>query len=52
MRDHLHSNVAAEAVHAIKWQLQHRYMQIEAMAELETPAEAHRSLIAETDAAA
>jgi transposase-like protein len=35
-----------------EWQLQHRYMQIEAMAELETPAEAHRSLIAETDAAA
>jgi hypothetical protein len=28
----------ARAVHAIKWQLQHRYMQIEAMAELAGPA--------------
>jgi hypothetical protein len=26
------------AVHAIKWQLQHRYMQLEAMAELTAPA--------------
>jgi hypothetical protein len=25
-------------VHAIKWQLQHRYMQVEAMAELLVPA--------------
>ena len=25
-------------VHAIKWQLQHRYMQVEAMAELVAPA--------------
>ena len=25
-------------VHAIKWQLQHRYMQVEAMAELLAPA--------------
>jgi hypothetical protein len=24
-------------VHAIKWQLQHRYMQVEAMAELMNP---------------
>jgi len=24
-------------VHAIKWQLQHRYMQVEAMAELVAP---------------
>lgn len=35
-----------------EWPLQHRYLQIEGMAELETPAEAHPSLIAETDAAA
>ena len=35
-----------------EWQLQHRYMQIEGMAELETPAEAHPSLIAEAHAAA
>jgi hypothetical protein len=28
----------ARAVHAIKWQLQHRYMQLEAMAELTPPA--------------
>ena len=35
-----------------EWQLQHRYMQIEGMAELETPLEAHPSLIAEADAAA
>ena len=33
-------------------QLQHRYMQIEGMAELDAPAEAHQSPIAETDAAA
>lgn len=35
-----------------EWQLQHRYMQIEGMAELDAPAEAHHSLIAEADAAA
>jgi transposase-like protein len=35
-----------------EWQLQHRYMQIEGMAELETPPETHQSLIAEADAAA
>ena len=34
-----------------EWQLQHRYMQIEGMAELDAPAEAHPSLIAEADAA-
>ena len=35
-----------------EWQLQHRYMQIEGMAELETPADTHhQSLIAEADAA-
>jgi hypothetical protein len=45
------SNIAAEAVHAIKWQLQHRYMQIEGMAELDAPAEANQSLIAEADPA-
>jgi hypothetical protein len=28
----LHSNVAAEAVHAIKWQSQHRYMTLETIA--------------------
>jgi len=43
--------IAAEAVHAIKWQLQHRYMQIEGMAELDASAEASPSLIAEADAA-
>ena len=32
-------------------QLQHRYMQIEGMAELDAPADASRSLIAEADAA-
>jgi putative transposase len=35
-----------------EWQLQHRYMQIEGMAELDAPAEAPQSLIAEADAAA
>jgi transposase-like protein len=35
-----------------EWQLQHRYMQIEGMVELDAPAEAHQSLIAEADAAA
>ena len=34
------------------WQGQHRYMQIEGMAELEAPPEAQQSLIAEADAAA
>ena len=34
-----------------EWQLQHRYMQIEGMAELDAPAEAVQSLIAEADAA-
>ena len=34
-----------------EWQLQHRYMQIEGMAELDAPAEANQSLIAEADAA-
>jgi putative transposase len=34
-----------------EWQLQQRYMQIEGMAELEAPAEASQSLIAEADAA-
>jgi len=31
-------------VHAIKWQLQHRYMQVEAMAELFSPANEQRQL--------
>ena len=35
-----------------EWQLQHRYMQIEGMGELDAPAEARRSLIAEAHAAA
>lgn len=35
-----------------EWQLQHRYMQIEGMAELNVPDQAHPSLIAEADAAA
>jgi putative transposase len=35
-----------------EWQLQHRYMQIEGMAELEAPPEAQQSLIAEADPAA
>lgn len=35
-----------------EWQLQHRYMQIEGMAELDAPAQPHQSLMAETDAAA
>ena len=34
-----------------EWQLQHRYMQIEGMAELDASAEANQSLIAEADAA-
>ena len=34
-----------------EWQLQHRYMQIEGMAELEAPDHANQSLIAEADAA-
>jgi hypothetical protein len=34
-----------------EWQLQHRYMQIEGMAELDTPADPNQSLIAEADAA-
>jgi len=34
-----------------EWQLQHRYMQIEGMVELDAPAETHQSLIAEADAA-
>jgi putative transposase len=34
-----------------EWQLQHRYMQIEGMAELDAPAGANQSLIAETEAA-
>jgi putative transposase len=33
------------------WQLQHRYMQIEGMAELDTPTEDPRSFIAKADAA-
>lgn len=35
-----------------EWQLQHRHMQIEGMAEIDAPAEAHPSLTAEADAAA
>lgn len=35
-----------------EWQLQHRYMQIEGMGELDAPAEARQSLIAEANAAA
>ncbi|PJN93234.1 IS256 family transposase, partial [Amaricoccus sp. HAR-UPW-R2A-40] len=34
-----------------EWQLQHRYMQIEGMVELDASAEASPSLIAEADAA-
>jgi putative transposase len=34
-----------------EWQLQHRYMQIEGMAELDAPAEANQPFIAEADAA-
>lgn len=34
-----------------EWQLQHRYMQIEGMTELDATAEANQSLIAEADAA-
>jgi hypothetical protein len=34
-----------------EWLLQHRYMQIEGMVELDAPAETHQSLIAEADAA-
>jgi transposase-like protein len=34
-----------------EWQLQHRYMQIEGMAELDTPPEQPQSFIAEADAA-
>jgi transposase-like protein len=34
-----------------EWQLQHRYMQIEGMAELDAPAEANHPFIAEADAA-
>jgi hypothetical protein len=34
-----------------EWRPQHRYMQIEGMAELDAPAEADQSLIAEADAA-
>ena len=34
-----------------EWQLQHRYMQIEGMAELDAPAEANPTFIAEADAA-
>ena len=34
-----------------EWQLQHRYMQIEGMVELDASAEANQSLIAEADAA-
>ena len=34
-----------------EWQLQHRYMQIEGMVELDAPAETHQSLIADADAA-
>jgi len=33
-----YSSLKEGVVHAIKWQLQHRYMQVEAMAELVAPA--------------
>ena len=33
-----YSSLKEGVVHAIKWQLQHRYMQVEAMAELLAPA--------------
>jgi len=33
-----YSSLEEGVVHAIKWQLQHRYMQVEAMAELLAPA--------------
>jgi hypothetical protein len=33
-----YSSLEEGVVHAIKWQLQHRYMQVEAMAELTAPA--------------
>ncbi len=33
-----HGVAVARAVHAIKWQLQHRDMQLEAMADLTPPA--------------
>lgn len=46
----LNSRALAEAVHAIKWQTQHRYMQVEAFAAIDV-AEADPVLSIETQAA-